>query len=64
MEKKNKKNEISHNVICKAARLLKGETLDEHLLERYKLIDSRVRKYPRLKTNVIECNEQCQIDVT
>ena len=50
-------------MICKAARLLKGETLDEQLLECYKLYDRPVWKYPRLKTNVVECNEHWQIDV-
>lgn len=51
-----KKNKFDVDFIKKAARSLKGETLDK--LEQYKLHRRIVRKYSRLEVNVNKKNKR------
>ena len=58
-----KKQLISEELIKKAARLLKGETISENELLAYKQHKLSKKKYRRLQINVFEKNEQWEIDL-
>ena len=60
---KKKRNLISEDLIKKAARLLKGETINENELLAYKQHKLSRKKYRRLQINVFEKNEQWEIDL-
>ena len=57
------KDKFDPEFIKKAARLLKGETLEPEQLEAYTLRSKTVKKYKRLKINVQKHNEQWSIDL-
>jgi hypothetical protein len=57
------KDKFDPEFIKKAARLLKGETLEPEQLEAYTLHSKTVKKYKRLKINVQKRNEQWSIDL-
>ena len=58
-----KKQLISEELIKKAARLLKGETISENELLAYKQHKLSKKKCRRLQINVFEKNEQWEIDL-
>ena len=58
-----KKQIISEDLIKKAARLLKGETINKNELLAYKQHKLSKKKYRRLQINVFEKNEQWEIDL-
>ena len=58
-----KVNTTSKELIEKAARLLKGETITETELSGYKQHKLSRKKYRRLQINVSDKNEQWEIDL-
>ena len=59
-----KREEILEDIIKKAARLLRGETLTKEQLNLYRLHAKKKNRYKRLRTDVWEINEQWQIDIS
>ena len=60
---KKKKRTFSKELIEKAARLLKGETITEEELSAYKQHKLSRKKYRRLQISVYNKNEQWEIDL-
>ena len=58
-----KQEKFDAELIKKAARLLKGETLEPEQLEAYTLHSKSIKKYKRLKIHVEKRNDQWSIDL-
>ena len=60
---KNRGKTFDEDLVKKASRLLKGETLSKGALDKYRLHDRAKKKYRRLTVNVSNVNDQWEIDL-